>query len=308
MSITGVFCVSSNAQHKPNIDLAGPPAYTLVRAALKTPLERDCLLGIHKTFGRLDIPAPHCLVVLRAQRDLKHRHPAPLLSHIDDVPAHDQAVSIFVSLHPVEDQTLSGNHGRPPDERIGRLRGRPRSDNRPLQKNEQTQQHGKNRPRRAVPGEHGLHGDGRAGRLRGLERSLGLVRLDRIGNIVGNDLGTAGILVEDRFKNLLGLGLGLGRGLRRLPLIHRPHQRGKIIAAAAGPFVCLPGKNIVRAAVIGEIVRFVFVRMPNMAAVGALNLPPLGTEGTAAQIERGRALRTRDNHGNANLLFIRTIL
>jgi hypothetical protein len=179
-----------------------------------------------------------------------------------------------------------------------------------LQKNEQTQQHGKNRPRRAVSGEHGLHGDGRAGRLRRLERRLGLVRLDRIGNIVGDDLGTAGILVENGFKNLLGLRLRLGRGrsLRRLLVVHRPHQRGKIIAAAAGPFVCLPGKNIVRAAVIGEIVRFVFVRMPNMAAVGALNLPPFGTEGTTAQIERGRALRTRDNHGNANLLFIRTIL
>lgn len=306
MSITAVFCVSSNAEHKTNIHLAGPPAHTVRRAALKTSFEGHGLLGLHITFGRLDVPAPHRLIVLRTQRDLQHRHTTTLLGHIDDIPAHDQAVSVFVSLHPVEDQPLPSNHGRTANQRIGGLRGRPSADDRPLQKNEKPQQHGKNGARRAVPGEHRLHRDGRAGRPYGFERSLGLVRLDRIGYIVGDDLGTIGIVIQNGFKNLFGLRLG--HGLRRLPVVHRPHQRGKIILAAAGPFVRVPGKNIVRTAVIGEIVRFVFMSMPDMAAVGALDLAALGTEGAGTQIERGGALGTCDNHGNANLLFICTIL
>lgn len=306
MSITGVFCVSSDPQNKPHVHFAGTPAHALVRAAFKTPLERHDLFGFHMMLGRFDIPAPHRLVILRAQRNLKHRHAAPLLGHINDIPADDQAVAVLVSLHPVEDQPLSGDHRRPPDERIGRLRGRPRPDDRTLQKNEQPQQYGKNRPRRTVSGQHRLHRDGRAGRLCGFERRLGLVRLDRVGNIVGDDLGTIGIIIQNGFKNLFGLRFRYGRGLRRRPVVHGVHQRSKIIAA--GILITLPAENIVRAAFIGEIVRIIFVRMPDMAAVRALDLPPLGTEGAAAQFERGGALRTCDNHGNANLLFIRTIL
>lgn len=142
--------------------------------------------------------------------------------------------------------------------------------------------------------------------MRGPERSLRPVRLYGIGNIVGRDLGTVGILGKNRLKDIFRFGLGLSIRAGLL-ILHRPHQRGEIVIAA-GLLVPFPGKNIARPIVFAEIIRRVFARMPDMAAVGALDLAALGTEGTGAQIERGRALRTCDNHGNANLLFICTIL
>lgn len=87
--------------------------------------------------------------------NLHHRHVLAVLGQVDDIPAQDErAFVILEHLHPVENQPLTGNGGRPPDQCIGRRRRRPTPHDRPLQENKQQKKNQKHGSRSAVPGQN----------------------------------------------------------------------------------------------------------------------------------------------------------
>ncbi len=156
MSIIAVSCASSDRQHEPyhHIRRLAPDSRRIGRT-LKDGFEGHRLLRLHLGFRRLNIPALHHLVELRMKDNLHHRHVLAVLGQVDDIPAQDErAFVILEHLHPVENQPLARNGGRPPDQCISSRRRRPAPHDRPLQKNKEQKKNQKHGTRSTVPGQN----------------------------------------------------------------------------------------------------------------------------------------------------------
>lgn len=153
MSTIAASCASSDRQHEPHYDIRSLPAHSLrLGCTLKDRLERHRLLRFHLRLGRLDIPVLHHLIELRVQDDLHHRHVFALFSQVDNIPAqYKRAFIVFKSLHPVENQSLTGNRRGSTHQGISRRSRRPAPHDRSLQGNKQNKKNKKHGPGNAIP-------------------------------------------------------------------------------------------------------------------------------------------------------------
>lgn len=159
-----------------------------------------------------------------------------------------------------------------------------------------------------------MQGGGRA--RRGQNRSKRRFRfhgLDGIRNIFRR-LQTLGVRARRRLQHhgfTLGLRFWRGFILPRalcLGLFLRSDQGCKIIFAAFISFAAIV-RNILGFGVRGEIlIGHLLASVPDMPAHRTLDLAPFGAKGPCTQSEMAIAFRTRNNHGNGNLLFGPTIL